>query len=358
MSRFLCVDIGAGTMDVLWFDTQAVHHYKSVVVSPVRTIAERAARLPGDLVVTGCEMGGGPVTDVLRRRAETNEVIASLSAAATLHHDPEKVRAWGVTVVDDAEAEKLRKRKRYAHLVLQDVEADRLQQIVGGFGVPFEFDAVAVCVQDHGVPPPGVSHLDFRHRVYRERLDARPQPHVLMFNASEVPAFLNRLRSVAAVALQLPAREAFVMDSGMAAIVGAALDPNAPKDRPFMVLDVATSHTVCAALTGNELAGVVEYHTKDITRERLEGLLEGLAAGTLDHRRALAEGGHGAYIRTAVGPEALKTIIATGPKRRRVDGSRLPMIWGAPLGDNMMTGCVGLLEALRIRKGLSRQTYL
>jgi len=84
----------------------------------------RAARLPGDLVVTGCEMGGGPVTEVLRRRAKTNEVIASLSAAATLHHDAEKVRSWGITVVDDAEAEKLRRRKRHAHLVLQAVEAE------------------------------------------------------------------------------------------------------------------------------------------------------------------------------------------------------------------------------------------
>ena len=358
MSRFLCVDIGAGTMDVLWFDTEAVHHYKAVVVSPVRTIAERAARLPGDLIVTGCEMGGGPVTDVLRQRAETNEVIASLSAAATLHHDPEKVRSWGITVVDDAEAEKLGKRKRHAHLVLQDVEADRLERIVEGFGVPFDFDAVAVCVQDHGVPPPGVSHLDFRHRVYRERMDARPQPHVLLFSSGEVPAFLNRLRSVAAGALKLPAREAFVMDSGMAAIVGAALDANAPQDRPFVVLDVATSHTVCAAVAGNELAGMAEYHTKDITRERLEGLLEGLAAGRLDHRRVLDEGGHGAYLRKTVGAEALKTIIATGPKRRLVIGSRLPMIWGAPLGDNMMTGCVGLLEALRRRKGLDPILYV
>ncbi len=95
MSRFLCVDIGAGTMDVLWFDTESVHHYKAVVVSPVRAIAERAARLQGDLVVTGCEMGGGPVTAVLRQRAETHDVVVSLSAAATLHHDAEKVRAWG-----------------------------------------------------------------------------------------------------------------------------------------------------------------------------------------------------------------------------------------------------------------------
>lgn len=358
MSRFLCVDIGAGTMDVLWFDTEALHHYKAVGVSPVRTIAERAARLPGDLIVTGCEMGGGPVTEVLRRRAETNEVIASLSAAATLHHDMKQVRAWGIMVVGDGEAEKLRQRLRHAHLVLQDVEADRLERIVAGFGVPFDFDAVAVCVQDHGVPPPGVSHLDFRHQVYRERLDARPEPHVLMFDADEVPAFLNRLRSVAAGALKLPAREVYVMDSGMAAVVGAALDANVPKDRPFVVLDVATSHTVCAAVAGDELAGVVEYHTKDITRERLEGLLEGLVVGRLDHRRVLEEGGHGAYIRKAVGPEALKTIIATGPKRRLVVGSRLPMIWGAPLGDNMMTGCVGLLEALRRRKGLPPILYV
>ena len=35
MSRFLCIDIGAGTMDLLWYDTESVHHYKAVAVSPV-----------------------------------------------------------------------------------------------------------------------------------------------------------------------------------------------------------------------------------------------------------------------------------------------------------------------------------
>ncbi len=32
--RFLMVDIGAGTMDVLWYDTEADLHYKAVVKSP------------------------------------------------------------------------------------------------------------------------------------------------------------------------------------------------------------------------------------------------------------------------------------------------------------------------------------
>jgi uncharacterized protein (DUF1786 family) len=358
MSRFLCVDIGAGTMDVLWYDTDSIHHYKAVAVSPVRTIAEQAARTTGNLVVTGCEMGGGPITTVLKQRAETHAVIVSASAAATLHHDPDQVRSWGIAIIDDREAETLCKHRHYSHLRLQDVDPERLERIVKGFGVPFEFDAVALCAQDHGVPPPGMSHLDFRHQLYRKRLDVDPYPHVLLFAAREIPAVLNRLRSMAHMARHLPTQEVYVMDSGMAAVVGASLDAHVPHIEPFMVLDVATSHTVCAAVSEGELAGMVEYHTADITRERTETLLEDLAAARLNHRQILEEGGHGAYIRRAVGPAAFETIIATGPKRRLLKGSRLPIIFGAPLGDNMMTGCAGLLESLRRRKGMQQPVYV
>jgi uncharacterized protein (DUF1786 family) len=358
MSRFLFLDIGAGTLDVLWFDTEAVLHYKAVAVSPVRAAAEQAAALPGELVVTGCEMGGGPVTEVLRRRAATHAVTVSASAAATLAHDLEKVRSWGLAIVGDEEAERLARRKSASHLVLQDVDPERVRKLVEDLGAPFRFDAVAACAQDHGVPPRGMSHLDFRHNLYRKKLDERPFPHVLLFAAGEVPPELNRLRSMAASAQRLPTGEVYVMDSGMAAIVGASLDVHAPQDEPFVVLDVATSHTVCATVSEGELAGVVEYHTVDVTCGKLDSLIEDLAAGRLEHQRILAEGGHGAYIRKAVGAAALKTVIATGPKRRLVLGSRLPMIFGAPFGDNMMTGCTGMLESLRRRIGLPDLTYL
>ena len=86
MSRFLLVDIGAGTMDILYYDTETGLPYKAVVESPVRTVAKRAAGLAGDLVVTGVEMGGGPITDILREKAREAKVIMSGSAAATLHH--------------------------------------------------------------------------------------------------------------------------------------------------------------------------------------------------------------------------------------------------------------------------------
>ena len=102
MGRFLLIDVGAGTMDVLYFDDQSDLHYKAVVKSPVRDLAEKAAALEGSLVITGTEMGGGAISGVLRQRALEHDVIMSVSSAATIHHDLEKVRVSGIKVVEDS----------------------------------------------------------------------------------------------------------------------------------------------------------------------------------------------------------------------------------------------------------------
>ena len=358
MSKFLLIDIGAGTMDDLYYNTGEDQHYKAVVKSPVRSVAEKAAAVSGNLLVVGNEMGGGPITQVLIERARQAEVVMSLSAAATLNHDPEKVRSWGIKLVEDDRAQDMRTKKNYSVITLSDIEPQWLANIVESFGVPCELDAVAICAQDHGVPPPGVSHLDFRHNMFKARLEEKPYPHSLLYKADEVPQTLNRLKSIARSAAALPAAEIYVMDSGMAAILGASMDALAQGKERFLMLDIATSHTVGAAMVGEELAGFFEYHTQDITLEKLEDLLRKLADGKLSHRQILAEGGHGAFLRKIVGYNAVETIIATGPKRKRVTGSHLPIQFGAPWGDNMMTGTVGLLEALRRRKGLEPITYL
>ena len=352
------VDIGAGTMDVLWYDTQTDLHYKAVVKSPVRYLAEQAAKLPGDLVITGSEMGGGPITQILKQRAKEAKVVMSVSAAATLHHNPDTVGSWGIKVIEDEIAETLSEDKKYSSLVLADLDPERLRQMVESFGVPFSFDAIVICAQDHGVPPAGVSHLDFRHNLFKARLEENPQPHVLLYKSDEVPAVMNRLRSIALNAGAIPSNEIYVMDSGMAAILGGSMDLLARQRDRYIILDVATSHTVGAAMVGDEIAGFFEYHTQDITLERLEDLVVKLCDGNLEHDRVLAEGGHGAYLRKAVGFQAVDIIIATGPKRRLVEPSKFQISFGAPWGDNMMTGTVGLLEALRRRKGLEPIDYL
>jgi uncharacterized protein (DUF1786 family) len=352
MHNFLLVDIGAGTMDILYFAGPNRQHYKAVVPSPVIGIAKAVANCPGNLLLTGVEMGGGSLTGLLKQRAAYSDVAISVSAAATLNHDLEKVSSWGIRVLDDPAAESLKAGGGYSHFYLTDLDIDRLEKVIKGFGVPFSFDAVAVCAQDHGVPPQGVSHLDYRHNMFTELLDKDPSPHVLLYEENEIPGNLNRLRSIAAAAGAIPAKDVYVMDSGMAAILGASMDYAAQAKEKIMVLDVATSHTLGAALVKGEIAGFFEYHTSDITLEVLETLLKDQADGRLGHERILAEGGHGAYTRKAIGFKEIAAIIATGPKRNLVAESKLNFTWGAPLGDNMMTGTAGLLEAIRRRKGL------
>ena len=358
MDRYLIVDVGAGTMDVLWYSMASGEHFKAVAKSPVRSLAEEAEGLPGSLLITGTEMGGGAISGVLKQRAQEAEVIMSASSAATIHHNLEKVRSWGIKVIDDTETEALRHSKEYQTLTTADLNLDRLEHIMKGLGLPFSFDVVGLCAQDHGRPPEGVSHLDYRHMIFKASLDADPFPHRLLYRSDEIPAGLSRLKSMAESAKMLPAKEIYVMDSGMAAILGASMDSRAREKERVLILDVATSHTVGAALEREEMAGFFEYHTSDIDLRRLEVLLRDLADGILEHAQILEEGGHGAYIRKAFGFQAAEVIVATGPKRNLLRKSRLPILFGAPLGDNMMTGAVGVLEAIRRRKGLKTISYL
>jgi uncharacterized protein (DUF1786 family) len=352
MSRYLLLDVGAGTLDLLCWDDDSRLPYKAVVSSPVRTVARRLEAMPGDLLVLGCEMGGGPVTEVLRERARRHRVVMSASAAATLHHDVERVRSWGIVVVDDGEAEALRSQGRIPAYEIGDLEIERIRAIVESIGVPYAFDAVAVCAQDHGAAPPGVSHLDFRHRLYRERLETEPRPETLLFDGDAVPEAFHRLGAIAAAARRLPTDGVFVMDSGMAAVLGAASDPAAQTDRPVAVLDVATSHTVAAVVQSGEVLGWFEYHTRDVDAALLDRMIPDLADGKLSHASVLAAGGHGAAVFRACGFSAVERVVATGPRRSMMAASRLPLVWGAPLGDNMMTGTLGLLNAVRLRRGL------
>ncbi|MEJ2038106.1 MAG: DUF1786 family protein [Desulfosarcinaceae bacterium] len=358
MGAFLMIDIGAGTMDMLYYDPDSGEHFKAVVPSPVRDVARAIRRTSGALAVTGMEMGGGPVTAALQERAAREDVRISLSAAATLHHDPDRVRQWGLQVEPDDAMARYVDDPAYTEVVLADVQAERIWRIVGGMGFDLKFEVVALCAQDHGTAPKGVSHLDFRHNLHQDLLGGDPRPERLMFRSDQVPPAFNRLRCMASAAKALNAAEIYVMDSGMAAILGASQDLQLDPARPAAVLDIATSHTVGAVVHEDRIAGYFEYHTHDITLDKLERLLRDLPEGRIDHARVLAEGGHGAFLHETVGFDALQGILATGPKRRLVADSQLPVIWGAPWGDNMMTGTVGLLEAVRRVKGMEPVRYL
>lgn len=213
--KILLIDIGAGTMDILYFDTDPMIHYKAVVKSPVITVAEKLEKIDGNILITGVEMGGGSMSSILRKKAEKNEVIISRSASATVNHDMEKVLSTGAVVVEDKEAEEIRKSGKYDHMDISDLEQERIREIVEGMGVPFSFDVIGLCAQDHGVSEPGVSHLDFRHNIFKEKLDLSPFPHEMLYECDEIPDTFNRLKSMAHRARLFPAEEIYLMDRGM-----------------------------------------------------------------------------------------------------------------------------------------------
>ncbi len=346
------IDIGAGTMDLLCMCPGERLHVKAVVASPVRRLACCIEATEGDLLLWGGEMGGGPVTQAIRQRAETSRVVVTLSAAATLSHDLEKVRRWGLEIVDNAAAEALAEKGRFACFKLADIDPLRIKALVHALGLECDFSLIAVCAQDHGVAPPGVSHLDFRHRLFAQRLDSNPYAHGLLYWQDAIAPEMNRLQTIAMDCAEMSAGDVFVMDSGMAAIAGAGLDPSLDRCQTFMVLDVATSHTVAAVIDNGELAGFFEYHTRDITVAEMDRLIRQLADGALSHEQILKQGGHGAWIRKAPGFDKIQRIVVTGPQRHLLASSTLDLVWGAPGGDNMMTGTIGLAESVRRAKGL------
>jgi uncharacterized protein (DUF1786 family) len=219
-------------------------------------------------------------------------------------------------------------------------------------------DFLGIAVQDHGTPKTKISSLDFRHRIFKEIIDRSPKPSTFLFESERIPAYLRRMRAVAQDAKAIPSGRVYVMDTGMAAIMGAASEPRTRGKKTIMVLDIATSHTLGALLVNGEIGGFFEYHTSALTPEILETLIVNLADGRLSHERILAEGGHGAYVRKAVGFDRVEMILATGPKRRILEQIGIDQIvLGAPFGDNMMTGTAGLILAMAEREGVLIDSY-
>src|SRR5947207_16024056 len=139
--------------------------------SPTALVAERvraATRERRPLVLTGVTMGGGPsmwaVEDHLRAGLP---VLATLPAAQSFDDDPEKLRALGIELIDDAEARRV---PGAVNLELRDFYQEPIEAALRAFGVEPRLDAVAIAVFDHGAAPPEVSDRVFRFRYLAETL--------------------------------------------------------------------------------------------------------------------------------------------------------------------------------------------
>ncbi|HOU28642.1 MAG TPA: DUF1786 family protein [Thermoleophilia bacterium] len=356
----LAVDVGAGTTDILLTRAGETleNAVKLVVPSATQVAGARigAATARGQTVVfRGPVMGGGAVTRAMRAHlAAGHPFVATTSAAASFADDPDEVRALGVRLVDDDDADELLRRGHRAAVEVRsgDLDAEALTQALRLFGVEPGFTAVAVAVQDHGYAPHGSNRV-LRFSLWEKAIAAGQPIDRLFHEADAVPPVLTRLRAAADVARGLAAgRPSLVGDTGPAALFGAL-----PADGGDAVLvNVGNGHTVCLLALEGRVAGVFEHHTRCLDRAGLESQLRRWLAGDLGSDEVRADRGHGALLAADAADVAVDRggrwrlpLVVTGPRRALLADSRLPIEFAAPHGDMMLTGCFGLLRALRAR---------
>ncbi len=355
MARFLAIDVGAGTLDAMFLDTRSGDQFKFVAKSPTRVLAEKIDTCKSEqILITGRQMGGGPVSEAIRKKATECTVMMTRSAAETIHHRMEKVRNLGVTLIPQRVAQKKRKSRNVSWFKTGDVPVKDLITVFRAMGIKPAVDFLGIAVQDHGTPKMKISTLDFRHTIFQEIIEASPKPSAFLFASDRIAPYLRRMRAVAMDSVPFPSGKVYVMDTGMAAILGASSAPAAFEKKAIIVLDVATSHTLGALVMGDEIGGFFEYHTSELTPSILKSLIIDLADGKLSHAKIRSEGGHGAYVRKSVGFKQIELILATGPRRKILEHVGIDnIVLGAPFGDNMMTGTAGLILAIAERERLS-----
>jgi uncharacterized protein (DUF1786 family) len=356
--QILTVDVGTGTQDIFLYDSQLEleNGFKLVVPSPTMIVNRRlkdATQRRAAVLLQGVTMGGGPSNWAAEAHLRAGlPLYATPQAARSFNDDLEEVRAMGVALVSEDEADRLP--ESIERLELRDFDFPAIARALEQFGVSLtRLAAVAVAVFDHGNSPPGYSDRQFRFDYLDGRIRAENRLSAFAYRAEDTPPIMTRLQAVIESARSTPALQGtplVVMDTAPAAVLGATLDSRVAARERVMIANVGNFHTLAFRLGPAGIEGVFEHHTGLLDRPKLEGLLRRLADGSLEHADVFGDHGHGALIYnphplSLAGDERDFGLAVTGPRRSLMHGSSLYPYFAVPFGDMMIAGCFGLLSA-------------
>lgn len=345
--RILAVDIGTGTQDILLFDSSKLleNCVQMIMPSPTVIVAKRiynatARRYP--ILLTGVTMGGGPNRRALTRHTETGlEAFATVEAALTFDDDLEVVKGMGVTIVAPDEVPRV---TDLEVIELKDIDLVAIRRSLNAFGVDEPFDALAIAVLDHGFAP-NMSNRLFRFNHLRRVLANQRELSAFCYPAQEVPDYLTRMKSVIkSVGVDVPV---FIMDTGAAAVLGALQDEEVAQHEHLLIANLGNSHTIAFHLLDGLIEGLFEHHTGLLDAATIDSLIIRLAQGVLTNDEVYDAGGHGAVI--VHGDERNPFVAITGPHQGMMLDSSLQPHRAVPHGDNMLTGCYGLVKACALK---------
>jgi uncharacterized protein (DUF1786 family) len=334
----IALDIGGGTQDILLYNPldSMENAVKLVVPSPTVIAAKRLARATDsqkNVFLSGRVMGGGSISRAVKKHLEAGFKVYSLKdPAMTIHDNLDKVASMGVEIVDNKPDHEV------IEIVLGDLDMDKLAQALAEFEVDLP-DTLALAIQDHGFSP-GFSNRLTRFRQWQNFLDSGGKMKDLLFD--HVPKDLSRWAAAAAAA-----PNAIFMDTCAAALWGAVLDDYAQQhlDQGLVVINAGNEHTVAFLVRKDEVWGVYEHHTSLVNPTLLADQMKRFAEGGLTHAEIFDQWGHGVAVRPGYKEIApFGPVVITGPRR---EIARKLGHMAAPYGEMMLSGCFGLVEAVR-----------
>ncbi len=336
--RLLAVDVGAGTQDILVYesDRKPENCFKLVLPSQTQIVAGRiraATEAKRPVCLVGHTMGGGASSEAIEQHLMAGfPVFATSAAAATIHNRIDRVRALGV-VIDEAPPDDA------IEVQLGDLDLGALERALSEFGITMP-RKVAVAVQDHGFRP-GAGNNEVRFEYLQSLLNSGGGLESMVLLSA--PSGMTRME---AVLRQCPP-DSIVMDTGTAAVLGALGDPEVAHHASgtgAILVNVGNMHTFATLIRGDRMYGLFEHHTGGITSEIIDTLVRRLRDGSLDATSFAASfDGHGAAIHPDYeidGP--FEFVAITGPNRSIARD--LGYHEAAPFGDMMLTGAFGLVE--------------
>lgn len=338
--KILAIDVGAGTQDIMLFDSEGPieNSLKMVLPSPTNIIARKIRKHRNDIFLSGETMGGGSINRAIKNHLKKGyRVLMTETSARTIRDDLNQVRSLGVEIVPRGESH-----PEIAEIELKDVDLRAIRDSLSSFDVELEFDYIGVAVQDHGFME-GMGDRDFRFMKIREKLNSPlPPEEFACFN--EAPDYFTRLN---AVLRTLKGYDVVLMDSKFAAICGATCDPYVQELNNFVALDIGNGHTLAASFSEGKISGVFEHHTGRLTPKKITNYVEELASGTLVHEEIHGDGGHGAWVAESI--DGFQRVVVTGPQRSIIKKTDFKVHYAVPAGDVMMTGPAGLVKAAKYK---------
>jgi len=347
--KILAIDVGAGTQDILLFDSEKkIENCTSLVLpTPSRILAERLKKIEGDLYVYGDTIGGGSFTRVILSHLKKGyRVVMDESSAYSIRNDLDEVRSMGIEVGGNPSS------GHFKELEIREIDLPLLRQFLTQFGENFNFDVIAVAVQDHGVAPKGISDRTFRFDRMEAMLKKDNRPESFHFLEGSVPDYFLRMQSAVRAVRRFFPSPVLVMDTAFSAILGC-MDQ---VEEPSLVVNVGNGHTIAALLINGKIEGIYEHHTHKLTPRKLENHLRLFSRGELKGQEVYEDDGHGVITLTPFFGDV--PVWVTGPNRDLFKGTSLQFTYAAPAGNTMMTGPVGLVKAALYRfqkAGSSRQ---